>query len=64
MNATGESYMSMVIRYVFPRLQNLQQDYILKQYGVPPHYSNQVRNDLNNNVSEICIGRGGPAVWP
>ena len=35
-----------------------------QQDGAPPHYVRLVREWLDNNYSEQCIGRRGPIEWP
>ena len=32
--------------------------------GAPPHFSNVVRNHLDNRFPNQWIGRGGPHFWP
>jgi hypothetical protein len=50
------------IREELPILTN--RNLVFMQDGAPPHFTNDVKNFLNEEFPRGWIGRGGPIPWP
>lgn len=71
-NLTGDMYLDLLENAIDPALTHIiendpaynEQELIFQQDGAPPHYSQHVRNYLNNTFPGRWIGRRGAFEWP
>lgn len=71
-NLTGDMYLDLLENTIDPALTDIiennpgyvEADLIFQQDGAPPHYSQNVRNYLNNTFPRRWIGRRGAIEWP
>ena len=61
---TGESYLQLLIRKVFPCLASMHSDYVFQQDNASPHRAIKVRAYLDRKCYNYWIGRKGPVDWP
>ena len=55
---TGTSYLDMLQLWLFPQLTEDSNNFIFQQDGAPPHWHNEVRRYLNEELPHRWIGRG------
>jgi hypothetical protein len=67
-NLNGEKYLDFLNRQLEDLLEDVPLDVVRRVWfmhdGAPAHYSERVRQFLNNNYGNQWIGRGGPVLWP
>ena len=63
-NVNGENYLQILKNTVVPFFSKQFEDFVFQQDGAPAHYSNDVRNYLNDKLNGSWIGRRGAIEWP
>lgn len=63
-NVNGENYLQILKKTVVPFFSKQFEDFVFQQDGAPAHYSNDVRNYLNDKLNGSWIGRRGAIEWP
>jgi hypothetical protein len=61
---TGIIYLSTLIEWLMPQLQEDIPHLIYQQDGAPPHFRKEVRPYLDERLRNRWIGRGGFMEWP
>lgn len=64
----GDKYLEFLRHQLQDLLEDVPLDVVRRLWfmhdGAPPHYSERVRQFLNENYGIRWIGRGGPVLWP
>ena len=61
----GERYNNILNTHVIPSLtQRKHRKKVFQQDSAPPHFSIQVRENLNESLKNRWIGRARPIAWP
>jgi hypothetical protein len=67
-HVNSESYYEMLVTNIFPQLNDLgfgdEEEFHFMHDGAPAHFSNPVRQLLNDSFPNGWIGRGGTIPWP
>ena len=63
---TKDSYLEMLKDFFIPELKELRRHSttFFQQDGAPPQWGLKVREFLNTQFPDRCIGRNGPIHWP
>ena len=56
---TGNSYLDMLIHWLFPQLEEKGHKFFFQQDGAPPHWNLNVYDPFNEQLAERRIGRTG-----
>lgn len=54
------NHVNPIYGFLFPKIMK---DFIFRQDGAPPHYSNKLKAYLDKKLPDRWIGRGGPILW-
>lgn len=61
---SGASYKHLLTSYLLPMKLRLASETIFQWVVAPPYHSLEVCQLLDENYSNLWIGRGRPAFWP